>query len=53
MHEAFIGYVDDVGLHKIDTERMIVYCNTFKQCCDVRDFSENCKSADFIILIFP
>ena len=38
MHEAFIGYVDDVGLHNIDTERMIIYCNTFKQCCDVRDF---------------
>ena len=38
MHEAFIGYVDDVRLHKNDTERMIIYCNTFKQCCDVRDF---------------
>ena len=24
--------------HKIDAERMIIYCNTFKQCCDVRDF---------------
>ena len=38
MHEALIGYVDDVRLHKNDTERMIIYCNTFKQCCDVRDF---------------
>ena len=36
-NEAFSPYVSDIVLRNINADRVIVYCNSFRLCCDIRD----------------
>ena len=38
LSEAFSKYVDDLLIHNINAERVIIYCTTYKHCCEIRDF---------------